>query len=62
MTPKEREAWNSRPVYTRTLTHCETCQDLKEDVEQRNHYWPNVAAVCCRGCFLNLIEAAKAPA
>lgn len=57
MSPKEREAWNSRPVTTTTSTLCEECEKLKPDPEgqERRSYWPiAITRTCCEACFKKL--------
>lgn len=43
--------WWNRPTYSRVLTLCEHCGELKEGVEKRVHYWPSVTMVGCKDCF-----------
>jgi len=45
------EQWRSRPTYSRTLTHCNHCEKLKDDVRERHNYWPSVVMTGCQECF-----------
>lgn len=48
------ERWSSRPMQVRVLDRCNECGDLKEDVQKRVNYWPNITAVCCAKCFAEM--------
>ncbi|MGF6701992.1 hypothetical protein OKW38_006669 [Paraburkholderia sp. MM5496-R1] len=45
------EQWRSRPLQVSVLDRCDECGELKEDVQKRVNYWPNITAVCCGKCF-----------
>lgn len=71
MTPKEREAWNSRPVSVTVFTRCDECGELKQDpaVQKREYeagYYVrpkfSVKATCCAPCFEVVKARAKAEA
>lgn len=50
-----REQWHCRPMQVRVMDRCDECGELKEDVQKRNNYWPNIAAICCAKCFAEMI-------
>ncbi|MGF6634827.1 hypothetical protein OKW39_001978 [Paraburkholderia sp. MM6662-R1] len=49
------EQWRSRPLQVRVLDRCDECGEMKEDVQKRVNYWPNITAVCCGKCFTEMI-------
>ena len=48
------EQWRRRSMEVRVLDRCDECGELKEDVQKRVSYWPNIAAVCCAKCFVEM--------
>ncbi|TCK84316.1 hypothetical protein B0G74_9155 [Paraburkholderia sp. BL9I2N2] len=48
------ERWRSRPMQVRVLDRCDECGELKEDVQKRVNYRPNITAVCCAKCFAEM--------
>jgi hypothetical protein len=48
------EQRRSRPVQVRVFDRCDECGELKEDVQKRVNYWPNITAVCCAKCFAKM--------
>jgi hypothetical protein len=48
------EQWHRRSMQVRVLDRCSECGELKEDVQKRVNYWPNIAAVCCAKCFAEM--------
>lgn len=54
------DQWRQRPLTVRTLTRCDKCETLKDDVEVRSNYWPHVKPTpCCAPCFTRLIAEAQ---
>jgi hypothetical protein len=48
------EKWRRRPLQVRVLDRCDECGELKEDVRKRVNAWPNITAVCCANCFVEM--------
>lgn len=47
-------------MQVRTLTRCDKCETLREDVQSRSNYWPAVKpTMCCAGCFTRLVAEAQ---
>lgn len=54
------DQFRSRPMQVRTLTRCDKCETLREDVQKRSNYWPHVSeTMCCAPCFTKLIAEAQ---
>lgn len=53
------EEWRQRPTYSRTLTYCEHCKTLQEDVRERRNFWPNVSMLSCEKCFKASVNEAS---
>lgn len=51
------EAWWRRPVEVKVWDRCTECEQLKDDVKERQNYWPTLKATCCGPCFSRLIAA-----
>lgn len=55
MTPKERQAWNSRPMTVRVVELCLECKVLKEGVKKREGRLHGYGALfklhSCERCF-----------
>jgi hypothetical protein len=51
------ERWRSRPLQVRVLTRWDECGELKDDVQKRVNYWPDISAVCCFAEMTGLREA-----
>src|ERR1700675_4668859 len=48
------EQWRCRSMQVRVLDRCDECGELKEDVQKRVNYWPNIAAGCGAKCFAEM--------
>jgi len=53
------EQWRSRPLYSRTLTRCNHCGELREDVQNRQQFYPAVRAESCHPCYQKLVAEAS---
>ncbi|SDR61910.1 hypothetical protein SAMN05445850_8034 [Paraburkholderia tuberum] len=53
------EQWRSRPLQVSVLDRCDECGELKEDVQKRVNYWPNITAVCSGKCFTEMTARFK---
>jgi hypothetical protein len=62
MSQEQRDLWNARVPSVTTQEHCDSCGQLREGVEKREHsqYWPSfsISLKSCAPCF----EAAKVKA
>lgn len=59
MTESERQKWNTRPTYTRTLEICPQCETLQENVKTRTVYgaWGiRHEKTCCDKCVAAVKE------
>ncbi|MGF6598602.1 hypothetical protein P3T23_003319 [Paraburkholderia sp. GAS448] len=54
------DRWRSRPLKVRVLNRCVKCGELKDDVQKRVNYWPDVTAVCCAECFAEMRDLREA--
>jgi hypothetical protein len=57
MNDKALNEWRNRPLKVRVLDRCDECATLRDDVKERQNYWPNVKAICCETCFNKKIAA-----
>lgn len=46
--------WRARQLQVRVLDRCDECDELKDDVQKRENYWPHITAVCCAECFAEM--------
>lgn len=53
------DQFRSRPMTVHTLTRCDSCETLRDDVQSRSNYWPKVQATTCAGCFTRLVAEAQ---